>query len=73
MFPGSEPYMQFYDSRMHIQLERWDMTKTFPAIDEWASRSDLHKAFVIFHIKSTLGVFEWNWVEHTKNDAAWGW
>jgi hypothetical protein len=42
--------MQFYDSRMHIQLEHWDITKTFAAIDEWASRSDLHEAFVIFHM-----------------------
>lgn len=70
-YPGSEPYLECYNNRMHIQLERWDMTRTFAAITEWASRSDIYKDFIIFHINNTRDVFEWNWIEHTEDDPAW--
>ena len=70
-FPGATEYVGFYDTRMHIQLELWDMTLAFADIGEWASRSDLHKAFVIFHINNTRDVFRWNWVAYTRGKEAW--
>lgn len=70
-FPGATQYVGFYETRMHIQLERWDMTRAFADMEDWASRSDLHKAFVVFHINNTRDVFHWNWVDYTRGKEAW--
>jgi len=67
MFPDTLPYNSFFDSRDHIQLEKWD--NEIPSdptarqhIDTYCLKSPKHKEFFLFHKSKTEPVFgQWNY------------
>ena len=60
----SPEFVDFYDQRRHIWLERMDLEWNLKAIHAWIhekeDESERRKNFCLHHIQATTGVFDWN-------------